>query len=224
MYFTEETEDAIVKFNNTECQEERDQIYREKLEYPFDKMAESIINRFKFPYINNSFEETKSQVISFLVLNLHRYTKEKGKAFSYFSVITKNYLILYNTNAYKHQKRSLYMSDEDATIPLEETLEIERRDSEEIEDQKEFMDLMVSYWEDNINSMFKKEKDIKIANAILELFRRAEYIENYNKKALYLNIREMTDCKTARITKVIKKMKQHFYEQQVNYRDEGVVK
>ena len=52
-------------------------------------------------------------------------------------------------------------------------------------------------------------KSLQIADAILELFRRSEHIENFNKKHLYLLIREMTDCKTHYITKVVNVMKQH---------------
>ena len=57
--------------------------------------------------------------------------------------------------------------------------------------------------------VFTKKRDIQIADAVLELFRRADYIENFNKKHLYLLIREMTDCKTHYITKVVNVMKQH---------------
>jgi hypothetical protein len=75
-----------------------------------DKLAENVINRFKFPYLNQSFEDTKGQVVSFLVMNLAKFKPEKNKkAFSYLSVIAKNYLILQNNNAYKQQKRSIQL-------------------------------------------------------------------------------------------------------------------
>lgn len=223
MYFTQETEDAIVRYNETEDPEERDLIYREHLEKPFDKMAESIINRFKFPYVNNSFEETKNQVISFICMNLWRYSKDKGKAFSYFSVIAKNYLILHNNKGHKHLKRSVSISESETRSSMEEVLELDTRDPEELRELDEFMELMLEHWEVNIPRMFKNPRDVKIANAILELFRRAEHIENFNKKALYLLIREQTDCKTSYITKVVNKMQEHLVEQRENYKKHGVV-
>ena len=48
---------------------------------------------------------------------------------------------------------------------------------------------------------------LRTADAILELFRKRENIELFNKKAIYIYIREMTDQSTPQITKVIKKMK-----------------
>ena len=69
----------------------------------------------------------------------------------------------------------------------------------------------VVFWPDcsNLNVVFTRKRDLQIADAILELFRRSEHIENFNKKHLYLLIREMTDCKTHYITKVVNVMKKH---------------
>ena len=106
MYFTDETEQAIVQFNKMDDLDEREIIFREKIHPAIDKLAENIINRFKFPYINGNFEDIKNQVVSFLVLNLHKYTENKGKAFSYFSVVAKNYLVLHNNNSYRDELRS----------------------------------------------------------------------------------------------------------------------
>ena len=96
MYFNEDTEQAIIEYNKSQDEFEREIIFRERIHPALDKLAENIINRFKFPYIEGTFEDIKGQVVSFLVLNLHKFTEDKGKAFSYFSVVAKNYLILHN--------------------------------------------------------------------------------------------------------------------------------
>lgn len=208
-YFTTDTEDAIIEFNESDDLEVREKIFRERIEFALDKLAENIINRFKFPYINHSYEDLKKQVVSFLVINLSNYSKHKGKAFSYFSVVAKNYLIFHNNNGYKDEKRYLpvYESYEEP-IPSEDVIySIEAPDEHAHDDIKEFVENMIEYWEGNVTKHFKKKRDIDIANAVIEIFKRAEYIENFNKKALYLMIREITDCKTGYITKVITKMR-----------------
>lgn len=208
IYFTKETEDAIVEYNNTEDSEKREEIFREHIEYPLNKMAENIINRFKFPYVNQKFEDTKKQVVSFLVMNLGKYAKGKGKAFSYFSVIAKNYLILHNNTNYKNEKRSVYLSEKtDSDVSVEEILMLAAPDYEQHAEMKEFTELMIDFWENNAARIFKKKRDIEIANAVIELFKRVENIENFNKKALYLMIREMTNSKTSYITKVVNEMR-----------------
>ena len=225
IYFSAETEAAIILYNNTIDPEERELIYRKHIEYPFNKLAENIINRFKFPYVNQTFEDLKQQVVSFLAINLAKFSEGKGKAFSYFSVIAKNYLILHNNNGYKHAKRSISLTDVawEGETPLEDILEIETPNYENQEEAREFVKLMVFYWDNNITRVFKKKRDIDIATAVVELFRRAENIENYNKKALYLMIREMTNCKTSYITKVVNKMREQVLEHLDEYREHGVI-
>jgi hypothetical protein len=88
---------------------------------------------------------------------------------------------------------------------------------------KEFKQIMLNYWDKNLSVVFNKKRDIQIADAILELFRRSEHIENFNKKHLYLLIREMTDCKTHYITKVVNVMKQHQKKMLNQYLEYGYI-
>jgi len=105
MYFDMDVQDAIVRYNDLdpdENQAERNKIYQEEIHYAFDKLCENIINTFKFTYFDDVYEDVKNETVSFLVLNIHKYDHTKGsKAFSYFSVVAKNYLILHNNANYK---------------------------------------------------------------------------------------------------------------------------
>ena len=103
-YFTQETEDAIILYNKEENPVIRNVIYNKHIDYPFDKLAENIIHTFKFYYFDVSPNEVKHEVVSFLVMNMHKFKEGKGKAFSYFSVVAKNYLILNNNANYKKYK------------------------------------------------------------------------------------------------------------------------
>ena len=133
------------------------------------------------------------------------FQEGKGKAFSYFTRMALNHLILLNNSNYKRYKQNELMSAmPESWNPSEDTLAIET-DSTHVE----FRTLMLSYWDIKLKVVFDKKRDIQIADAILELFRRVDYIENFNKKSLYLLIREMTGHKTHYITKVISTMKVH---------------
>ena len=91
------------------------------------------------------------------------------------------------------------------------------------EELNEFKELMLRYWDENLTRVFTKKRDIQIADAVLELFRRSQHIENFNKKHLYLLIREMTDCKTHYITKVVNEMKKHQTKMFNDYLDHGMI-
>jgi len=224
IYFTQETENAIVQYNLEEDPLAREIIYKNEIQKPLDKLAENVINRFKFPYIQGSFDEVKAQVVSFLVINLHKYTAGKGKAFSYFSVIAKNYLIAHNNNAWKEEKRTTYFADsKDEQFSLDELLSSEPEEKELKADFSEFFRLAVRYWDFNLTRLFKKKRDIDIANAVIELMRHVNSLKNFNKKALYVMIREMTNYKTSHITKVTNKMRGIMMEQLEEFKRTGYI-
>ena len=80
---------------------------------------------------------------------------------------------------------------------------------------------MVQYWDNNLPILFPRKKDIRVAAAIAELFRRRETLEIYNKKALYILIREMADVKTQYITKVVNQMRSIYFEMWKSYEVTG---
>ena len=85
------------------------------------------------------------------------------------------------------------------------------------------MKLMIDYWESNVGKIFSKQRDLNIANAVIELFRNSDRIDAFNKKALYLYIREISNCKTQQITKVINKMKQCHFNITKSYMNTGTI-
>jgi hypothetical protein len=213
MYFTQETENAIIEYNNTFDYELKDKIYRERIHYAFFKLTENIIHTFKFYYTEvNNIEDLQHEVISFLLSKIHLFNPEKGaKAYSYFGTIAKRYLIISNTKNYKKRVDKAPVSE----------LESDGKYSYNIDDVSinvklaAFMDEYVEYCSNNIYTLFPKNDDAKIADAILELFRKRESIDIFNKKALYIYIREIIDAKTPKITKIANKLydvfKTHYY-------------
>ena len=215
-YFTDVTEKAIIRYNNEERPAMRNRIYNDHIKDAFDKLCENIIHTFKFYYFDVSSEEVKNEVVSFLVMNMHKYTEGKGKAFSYFSIVAKNYLILHNNNNYKKMKThdKIDVMDWDRSIQTE----ISQKNTDQ--EFSEFVQQMLEYWDNNINVIFRRQKDVRVADAVLYIFRIKGNIENFNKKALYILIREMTQSNTQHITRVINVMKKYqkgiYKEFQVN--------
>ena len=205
IYFGMATQEAIIEYNNTKDPKVKNEIYKERIQYPFEKLSENILNTFKFSYFDVPKEDVMSEVVSILIQKIHMYKPDKGRAFSYFSIVAKNYLILNNNSNYKRYKKTDLLSQMPETWNPENDFYQEQQGDE----FNEFKELMLEYWDKNLTKVFTKKRDIQIADAILELFRRSQFIENFNKKHLYLLIREMTDCKTHYITKVVNVMKEH---------------
>ena len=205
VYFGQEVQNAIIDYNSSKSDNERNKIYGTRIHAAFDKLAENIINTFKFTYFDYPFEDIKHEVVAFMVMNIHKYDHTKGsKAFSYFSIVAKNYLILHNNNNYKKLKSHVKI---DKSMPSKYSTFV----SQPVQDDyTDFMKQMIRYFETNIPIMFKKKRDIDIAFSVIELLRRRDEIENFNKKSLYILIREMTNVNTNHITSVINTMKSHY--------------
>ena len=218
-YFTIDTEKAIIEYNKSDNTDDRNKIYVEGIKYPFEKLAENILNTFKFSYFDVSKEDVQMEVISNLIEKIHMFQEGKGKAFSYFSIVAKNYLILKNNGNYKRFKKTALLSEmPESWNPSDDFYETQFG-----AELNEFKELMLKYWDINLTRVFTKKRDIQIADAVLELFRRSQHIENFNKKHLYLLIREMTDCKTHYITKVVNEMKKHQTQMLNDYFDKGMI-
>ena len=213
-YFRPDTDLAIKEYLASSNQDERDSIFATRIHYPFYKLAENLIHTFKFYYTEvDDLEDLKHEVICFLLEKLDYFKPEKGtKAFSYFSIVGKNYLILYNNNNYKKKKQKVDVikADEDDGV-----LHQLGRDGRK-EDIKDFIDYFTEYIDKHMFTMFKKEKDRKVCDSINILFKRRENLEIFNKKALYIYIREITDVDTpviTKVTKILKKLQKELYQE-----------
>ena len=213
-----DVQDAIVKYNSLdpdENQAERNKIYSEEIHYAFDKLCENIINTFKFEYFDDVYVDVKHETLAFLVMNIHKYDHTKGsKAFSYFSVVAKNYLILHNNANYKKYKTHYDIS----------TLSNVSSKSDNNSFLNDFITDLVKYFEENISVIFKNNTDIDIAYAILELFKKRDGIENFNKKSLYILILEMTNVNTSQITRVTNIFKKHYKKLLIKYDKYGTLR
>ena len=215
LYFGPEVQDAIIRYNKSENHIEKNIIYQKEIHAAFDKLCENIINTFKFTYFDDPFIDVKHEVTAFLVMNIHKYDHTKGsKAFSYFSIVAKNYLILHNNANYKKLK-----SHTD-TASLAYKLTDAKDKSQHYID---FTNEIIVYFEENINSLFKTKRDISVAYAVIELMKQRETIENFNKKALYILIREMTNVETSHITKVINILKKEYRKLLIEFESSGTV-
>jgi len=206
MYFTPVTEEAIIAYNTEEDEILKNRVYKEHIHYPLYKMAENLIHRFKFYYMDGTPEDVKYEVITFLLEKLNKYTQDKGRAFSYFSIVAKNYLIQNNNKSYKR----LVSKTDTLAIDNQRNVMNEIVRSGNLQMVNSFMDRFIDYYDNKIEEVYRSERDRRIAYAVLELFKNRENIENYNKKALYIMIREMTGTKTQYITKVVNEIKSEY--------------
>jgi hypothetical protein len=218
-YFTAITEIAINAYNTCDDQRLKNKIYNRFIHYPFDKLAENVIHTYKTYYFDVPYEDVKMNVVAFLNEKIHKFKGENGRAFSYFTVIARNYLFNENNANYARMKSR----DGVDVIDANRNVVNEVYDKQQNEDLKDFMDYYVRYMDYNVFVLFQKDRDRKIADSLTELFRTRDNLYSYNKKALYILIRERTGVQTQYITKVVGKMKSIYGELYVDYMKDGIL-
>ncbi len=221
-YFTQDTENAIIRYNNALTFEEKNKIYHKEIHYAFFKLTENLIHTFKFYHTEvDNIEDLQHEVITFLLSKIHKFDSSKGaKAYSYFGTIAKRYLILSNQKIYKKKIDISPLEDIDQDENHSYTID----NDNSIERLSIFIDRFTEYCTENIYNLFPKEQDAKIADAVLELFRKRENLDVFNKKALYIFIREQVDVKTPQITKIVDKLYDIFKSNYSFYIENGYIK
>ena len=224
-YFTQDTENAIVRYNGLDSIEDeklRSFIYDKEIHYPFFKLTQNIIHTFKFYHTEvENIEHLQHEIIVFLLSKIHLFDPTRGaKAYSYFGTIVKRWLILYNTKNYQKKIQTI-PADE---LSKEGSSHVYSMGEDNVKsDLDKYMDIYVDHVSTNLFELFPKGNDAAIADAILELFRKRESLDIFNKKALYIYIREMVDVKTPKITKIANQLYTIFKDNYIFYLENGYV-
>jgi len=207
MYFTQVHQDAIVEYVATDSIERRTELYVKYIGPAFSEMVDKIVFTFKFTTLPN-IDALRDECKIWLVTILDKYDHTKGwKAFSYFSVITKNWFIAQTKKRARKRRTEVELDVmsrevEMKFLSVENTYDAEREASEFIESLKEEME----FWSlDDMN-----EKEEKVLKAVQTLIEEAENIDIFNKKAVYLYLRELTGMNTKQVVSGLKNMRKKY--------------
>ena len=209
-YFTKDHENAIIQFNNSTNQAEREKLYGEMIGPAFSEMVDKIVFTYQFTSLPN-IDELRDECKIWLTTILDKYNPDKGsKAFSYFSVITKNWFIHKIKKNSKALKREVNIDDMKLNDVMKvDSLVVSHGYSEERE-LREFWRLL---WEEietwDTGNLKPNEK--KVLEAVKILLSEPDDIEIFNKKAIYLYIREITGLNTKQVVNNLNKLRAKYF-------------
>ncbi len=206
-YFTQVHEDAIVKYANTNDRDLRSKLYIEYIQPAFDQMVDKIIYTYRFTTLPN-IDYLKADCKVWLTTILNKYDPSKGsKAFSYFSVVTKNWFIHKVKRTQKRNKTEIFM--EDILNELDENLVSTEPTYLESRQNVEFWSSLhgeIDTWD----SFMLKENEKRVLMAVRILLESADTIEIFNKKAIYLYLREITGLNTKQVVNNLNKLRKRY--------------
>ncbi len=204
-YFTEVHEKAILQYTTADCNEEKTKLYKEIIGPVFNELIEKIVYTYKFSLLPN-VDILKEICRGDLMAVLDKFDPTRGyKAYSYFTRVTINWFSHKQKDNAKKLKREISYTDfikegDHEKLVTDKNIYYEERD------QKEFLESLL--WEiDKWEEESIRENDKKVIEAIRILLKSRDDIEIFNKKAVYLYLREITKLNTKQIVTSLKRIK-----------------
>jgi len=206
-YFTRDHEEAILQYVHSNDLAEKTRLYVDYIQPAFDQMVDKIVYTYRFTTLPN-IDVLRAECKVWLTTILDKYDASKGsKAFSYFSVVTKNWFIHQVKKTQKRNRTEVFLEDminelEEEVTSKEPTYPSKR---EEIEFWVSLNDEI-----DTWNSFMLKENEKKVLQAVCILMDSAQDIPIFNKKAIYLYLREITGLNTKQVVNNLNKLRKRY--------------
>jgi hypothetical protein len=209
-YFTKVHEEAIVKYALSPSRQEKSTLYIKLIQPAFDEMVNKIIFTYKFNNLPN-IDYLRDDCKIWLTTILDKYDPKKGsKAFSYFSVVTKNWFI------HKVKKNSKQLRRE---VSYENLVQSGGSDSLGTSsgapgylDQREEAEFWLCLLQqvDKWDTGNLKPNEKAVLEAVKVLLHNIDDIEIFNKKAVYLYLRELTGLNTKQVVNNLNKLREKY--------------
>ena len=216
MYFTQEHENAIIEYTKTEDNKKRTELYVRWIQPAFNEMVDKIVFTYKFTTLPN-IDDLRDECKIWLTTILDKYNPDKGsKAFSYFSVITKNWFIHKVKQTSKRAKREV--DYEEASKEVSEKLVTTEDVYYKNREQQEFWNHLwdeIESWDSSLMS----DADRKVYKAVKILLLSVDDIEIFNKKAVYFYLRELTGFNTKQVVTQLNKMRKKYRHFKTDWKD-----
>jgi hypothetical protein len=205
-YFTEKTQESIVKFQNALTKEEKNEIFKNEIIYSFEKLVENLINVYRFESLHENAHDLKLDCVHFLFETLEKFKAEKGtKAFSYFNIVARNWLSVRSKKRNSSLRKNISL---DATMTVRDREVIEDTSLIDIENQKPPGSMLHILYD--IRTKVKNDNELGCINSIITIFENVDEIDLLNKTAVLLYMRELSGLTPKQLTSAMSSIKKHY--------------
>ena len=214
-YFGPKEDQAIIDFQNSSDRREREILYRETILPAFDKLVENLIFIHEFYRLHDSYETLKGDCVEFLYETIYKWDSSRGKkAFSYFNVVAKNWLIIQSKKRVKYLKRNVSI-DDPKSMGSHELATLQNFDvipsPDSVVSRDERLKIIFNCLEE-IKSKVTNKNEILCIDAIILVFQSIEDLDFFNKRAVFLYLREISGLSPKQLTAAISSLKKNYRE------------
>jgi len=213
-YFGKDVEEAIILFNELDDEELKESIYEKQIRTAFHELAKNLINIYQVYNTGDDVLVVEHDTVSFMYQTMGKYHQERGKAFSFFTVIAKNFIVQKAQSA--HRRKKIHKNIDDSYNELN-TISKKYYEQSDIDELKEFISVIIKDFSDWSQKKFKKEEDKKIAENILYLIEKYPELDIYNKKQVFTYLKEMSDSKSKKIAGILAEFRKRYEKTKTRY-------
>ena len=206
-YWGELQESAIIDFNTNENTDSKHKVYNDVILPAFSKLVENIYYTYNFNKILFDYQQTRHEAMAHLYEKLGKFDPTSGaKSFSYFGTIVKNWMIQQSNAA----KKQVFVDNENVdTVVFDKSMEFYEK-IEKTKDDYAFIEGLIGCFDDLMIQEALNKDDLAVLEIINDIMKNYHKFNIYNKKQLYVYVREATDLPSRKITKSIKKIKKTY--------------
>jgi len=201
-YFDSKTQEGIVQFQNTPDHLARAVVYEQQIMPAFNTLVENLILIYGFSR-DDSFAVLKNDCVSFLYETLHKFDGSRGtKAFSYFNVVAKNWLILNSRRKKKNRDNHVSINDTDRLSKRDEYLiassQISPSPDDVMIDREKRGEIMRILH--GIKSRVESDNDVSCINAVITVHENLDNLDFLNKRAIYVYVRDISGLNSKQLS------------------------
>jgi hypothetical protein len=213
LYFGPTTDKAIFDYQNCDCDTEKQKLYTNIIQPSFSKLSENLIFIHGFAKNHHSYEALKGDCVSFLFETLQKFDASRGsKAFSYFNVVAKNWLIIQSKKRVKNITRNVSLSNfKDFKLKDKEVIEmynyVPSQDNILISEENKII------LKDIIKKIKKRTSnpnDVSCINAVEYLFDKIDDLDFLNKRAVFVYMREISGLTPKQLSVSMSNIRKHY--------------
>ena len=202
-YFRKEHQDAIVEFCKSDCPKEKERLYTDIIRTALEKLSENLIYVYGFHKQHDNVDVLKQDCVINLYETLHKFDPNKGhRAFTYFNVVAKHWLIIHSRKKNKRQYRMVSIDDPDNDINVDALFhqngQYSSPPSSRIEEEEKVEEIRQMFNE--IRKRVRNEREQLCVDAIIEIFNRVDELDFLNKRAIFVYVREFSGLNSKQLS------------------------
>lgn len=215
LYFNNDTQASICKYQDSSCHNEREVIYEKEILPAFDKLAENLIFVYGFISPSQEYSNLKNDCVSFLYETLEKWDESRGtKAFSYFNVVAKNWLIMNARKTKKISSRMVSLTDSDHFNSSDKQV-MANYDyfpgPDEMLINRELRNEIISDLH-NVQKKVRGQKEKACIEAIITVFNNIEELDFLNKRAIFVYVRDISGLNPKQLSVAMSAIRKHYKE------------